>query len=76
MKLARMSATGLALAAFIWLMGSRPIGAAEAQLDRGLKIGEKAPEFKLKDQDGKERALSEFLKKGKVALVFYRSADW
>ena len=42
----------------------------------GLKVGEKAPKFTLKDQEGKERSLDELLKKGKVALVFYRSADW
>jgi cytochrome oxidase Cu insertion factor (SCO1/SenC/PrrC family) len=42
----------------------------------GLKVGAKAPNFTLKDQEGKERSLDEFLKKGKVALVFYRSADW
>ena len=42
----------------------------------GLEVGAKAPKFTLKDQDGKERSLDEFLSKGKVALVFYRSADW
>lgn len=42
----------------------------------GLKVGEKAPAFRLKDQTGKERTLDEFVKKGKVALVFYRSASW
>jgi peroxiredoxin len=42
----------------------------------GLKVGEKAPAFKLKDQNGKERTLEEFVKQGKVALVFYRSASW
>jgi len=42
----------------------------------GLKVGEKAPRLTLKDQEGKERSLDEFLGKGKVALVFYRSADW
>jgi cytochrome oxidase Cu insertion factor (SCO1/SenC/PrrC family) len=42
----------------------------------GPKVGEKAPHFTLKDQEGKERTLAEFLGKGKVALVFYRSADW
>ena len=42
----------------------------------GLRVGEPAPAFTLKDQEGKERSLDEFLKKGKVALVFYRSADW
>jgi cytochrome oxidase Cu insertion factor (SCO1/SenC/PrrC family) len=42
----------------------------------GLKVGTKAPAFKLQDQNGKERSLDEFLNKGKVALVFYRSASW
>jgi hypothetical protein len=42
----------------------------------GLAVGTKAPKFKLKDPQGKERSLGEYLKKGKVALVFYRSADW
>ena len=42
----------------------------------GINVGEKAPEFKLKDQAGEERALSALLKDGPVALVFYRSASW
>jgi cytochrome oxidase Cu insertion factor (SCO1/SenC/PrrC family) len=42
----------------------------------GLNVGENAPRFTLKDQQNKERSLDEFLRKGKVALVFYRSADW
>lgn len=42
----------------------------------GPKVGTKAPKFTLRDQEGKERTLDEFLNKGKVALVFYRSADW
>ncbi len=51
-------------------------GEARAEEQTGLKVGAKAPKFTLKDQEGKERSLDEFLKKGKVALVFYRSADW
>jgi hypothetical protein len=43
----------------------------------GLKVGAKAPRFTLRDQEGTGRSLDEFLTKGqKVALVFYRSADW
>lgn len=38
----------------------------------GLFIGSKAPDFKAKDQDGKEVRLKDQLKKGKVVLVFYR----
>jgi cytochrome oxidase Cu insertion factor (SCO1/SenC/PrrC family) len=39
-------------------------------------VGEPAPKFALKDQEAQVRSLDEFLGKGKVALVFYRSADW
>jgi cytochrome oxidase Cu insertion factor (SCO1/SenC/PrrC family) len=51
-------------------------GSASAGEDDALSIGAKAPSFTLKDQDGKERSLDELLKKGNVALVFYRSAGW
>jgi peroxiredoxin len=42
----------------------------------GLKVGVQAPAFTLKDQTGNARSLDEFLAKGKVALVFFRSASW
>ena len=42
----------------------------------GLKVGEKAPEFSLLDQNGTRRSLSAILKDGKVAIVFYSSASW
>ncbi|WP_435010760.1 hypothetical protein P12x_002038 [Tundrisphaera lichenicola] len=49
---------------------------ALAQEATGLKVGSKAPDFTLKDQEGKDRSLGEMLGKDKVALIFYRSADW
>ncbi len=48
----------------------------KAPVPPGIAVGAKAPAFKLKDQKGETRSLEEFLKKGKVALVFYRSAKW
>lgn len=51
-------------------------GSASAGDDDGPSVGAKAPSFTLRDQDGKERSLDELLTKGKVALVFYRSASW
>ena len=42
----------------------------------GLAVGQKAPAFTLKDQNGRDVSLATLLKKGPVALVFYRSADW
>lgn len=41
----------------------------------GLKKGDMAPDFSVKDQDGKTFQLSEALKKGPVVLFFYRG-DW
>lgn len=41
----------------------------------GLFIASKAPDFKAKDQFGKEIRLKDLLKKGRVVLVFYRG-NW
>ena len=51
-------------------------GQAAAPDAPGLKVGEKSAEFKLQDKDGQEHTLSSLLPKGKVVLMFYRSADW
>ena len=50
-------------------------GAAKTETT-GAKVGEKAAPFELKDQDGKILSLDQLRRKGLVALVFYRSADW
>jgi len=39
-----------------------------------LKAGEKAPDFQLKDQDGKKVKLADF-KGRKLLLYFYSKAD-
>ena len=41
----------------------------------GLFLNSKAPDFKAKDQNGKEVRLKDLLKKGKVVLIFYRG-EW
>jgi cytochrome oxidase Cu insertion factor (SCO1/SenC/PrrC family) len=71
----------MALAAVVVLLAaptafSQGKGKPAPEEQTGLEVGAKAPKFALKDQEGKERSLDEFLAKGKVALVFYRSADW
>ncbi len=38
----------------------------------GLKVGDKAPIFSAKNQDGKEMDLDKLLKKGEVVVLFYR----
>lgn len=55
-------------------MPALPSAATEAM--PGLKVGEKAPDFTLKNTAGEDVALHALLKKGKVALAFVRSADW
>jgi cytochrome oxidase Cu insertion factor (SCO1/SenC/PrrC family) len=49
---------------------------APAKKKDAVKVGQQAPAFTLKDQHAKRRSLDEFLGKGPVALVFFRSADW
>ena len=41
-------------------------------MDQTIKIGQKAPDFELKNMDGKDVLLKELLKKGPVVLGFYR----
>jgi cytochrome oxidase Cu insertion factor (SCO1/SenC/PrrC family) len=71
----------MALAAAVVLLSaptalSQGKGKPASEGQTGLKVGEKAPKFTLKDQRGEDRSLDEYLKKGKVAVVFFRSADW
>lgn len=59
----------------LWAASVAP--AQNAPADKtGLAVGAQAPEFKLKDQTGREHSLTNLLREGKVAVVFYRSADW
>ena len=45
---------------------------AAQEAPEGLFIASKAPDFKAKDQNGKDVRLKDVLKEGKVVLVFYR----
>ena len=60
----------------LWLAVAASAADKAPEEKTGLKVGTKAAAFTLKDQAGKQRTLNEFLKQGKVALVFYRSARW
>ena len=61
-----------------WLLTAAAVSAAEPATPEktGLAVGSKAPAFTLKDQNDRDISLESLLKKGPVALVFYRSADW
>ena len=65
----------LALSVLGLIAFSQSVAAQNSALP-GNSVGTKAPNFRLKDQAGKEYALNTLLEKGKVALVFYRSVDW
>ena len=59
---------------FALLLGTSPVAAE----DPGPAVGDSAPGFSLVDQNGVRRDLASLLPKGdgKLAVVFYRSADW
>jgi peroxiredoxin len=59
---------------FFILLFSFFIAAAQNKPE-GLFINSKAPEFKVKDQNGTEISLKELRKKGPVVVVFYRG-NW
>jgi peroxiredoxin len=61
---------------FLFLLATISISVLSAQeKPEGLFINSKAPDFKLKDQDGKDVSLKELRKKGPVVIVFYRG-NW
>jgi cytochrome oxidase Cu insertion factor (SCO1/SenC/PrrC family) len=72
-SIALAAAALLLFAPTAWSQGK---GKPAPEEQTGLEVGAKAPKFTLNDQEGKKRSLDEFVGKGKVALVFYRSADW
>jgi hypothetical protein len=42
----------------------------------GPQVGERVPDFSLKDQNGKTRTLQSIMGPKGAMLVFFRSADW
>jgi cytochrome oxidase Cu insertion factor (SCO1/SenC/PrrC family) len=42
----------------------------------GPQVGERVPDFNLKDQNGKATTLQSILGPKGAMLVFFRSADW
>jgi hypothetical protein len=52
------------------------VAGAAGSGDLGVAVGEPAPRFTLADQSGAERSFDTLLTRGRLAIVFYRSADW
>lgn len=60
------------LFSLLFLFSSYIFAQAETVYPEGLKVGDMAPEFTGKDQQGKKFTLTEALKKGDVVMLFYR----
>jgi peroxiredoxin len=45
---------------------------ASGQAERAIKVGDRAPQFTLKDQDGNEVSSAALLEKGPLVVTFYR----
>ena len=60
----------LSVVLFVWMIIGNPVWA-----DDGLGVGDRAPEFALKDSKGKTYKLSDFKDKA-VILEFIRSGSW
>ena len=58
------------LSAVVLALGAAPGGAA----DEPLKVGDKAPDFKLVGTDGKTYSLSQFHGKSAVVVAWYPKA--
>jgi len=65
------------LTVFMVLLAARVETVKGAPTETGeLAVGERAPDFTLRDQNDREFSLKEMLKKGPVAVVFIRSVSW
>lgn len=71
--IARKSWLGALVAGAALVVGSSLMaGAVQAGSDdakKVAKVGEKAPDFKVKDTDGKEHTLSQYTKEGKIVVL-------
>ena len=60
------------LISFLLMLSSLAFAQAETVYPEGLKVGDIAPDFSAKDQDGKTISLKQALQKGPVVMLFYR----
>ena len=58
------------------LVAQQPASAKIDVSKLGPKVGERVPDFELKDQSGKTRNLDSIMGPKGAMLVFIRSADW
>jgi len=70
----RRSVVDLAKRSLVWLL---PIAALHGQhIKTGPDVGQQAPAFSAKDQEGRRQTLKSIMGPKGAMLVFFRSADW
>jgi cytochrome oxidase Cu insertion factor (SCO1/SenC/PrrC family) len=67
---------GLVAFAALAVAGGRMLAKELETRQIGLPLGTPAPDFALVDQRGDIVTLPSLLARGKLAVVFFRSADW
>jgi hypothetical protein len=80
MRSSRRQISLLPFALLAGLLGQAPAMAqSPSKIDvskLGPQVGERVPDFSLKDQNGKTWTLQSIMGPKGAMLVFYRSADW
>jgi hypothetical protein len=78
LKLLSVIATSaLTMAAGMRAQESTPPAASKIDVSRlGPQVGERVPDFSLRDQNGRTRTLQSVIGAKGAMLVFVRSADW
>jgi hypothetical protein len=80
MRLSRRPPSPLALALLAALLAqTAAVAQSPSKIDvskLGPQVGERVPDFSLKDQSGKPWTLQSIMGPKGAMLVFYRSADW
>jgi hypothetical protein len=67
----------VAVVSGIFLLPLVPWGRTPVNIEKlGPQVGQRVPDFNLKDQNGKPWTLDSIMGPKGAMLVFYRSADW
>lgn len=64
------------LATAVWGLFGWFVALQNRNVASGIEIGERAPDFALRDQTGRVRSLHDLSGAKGLLLVFVRSADW
>ncbi len=66
----------MVLVAALWGLFEWFVALQNRNVTSGIAIGERAPDFALRDQSGHSRSLHDLSGPKGLLLVFVRSADW